>query len=407
MAEQKRVNRLPSIRSRAIETGVLVHEVDEGSPCLRCDNCEKGFLLHFWRKICANCQCPREEHDIRPHEERQAAVGKLLFHSNSDAKAMVKDAASKSPQRPRATIPHIPKQESESPSILRRTENFTWTPRDTTVEAARSFFANLPQNKKPVAGMAGDRYWQKQKIRQLPAHDIDLIYCNELTDEECKQMELFIKIRREKFLGRGMIKASDSSCVCKRCCVTFKKGESAVIADKLSGSDNMYHPACFTCTDCNELLIELIYFVYEDKLYCGRHHSEKMKPRCAACDEMIFCEEYTRAEDQNWHVNHFCCHRCDSYLGGQTYMAKETQPYCLKCYELLFANICTACGSTISLDEPVLKHEGKYWHARAECFKCRTCKKVLVDQPFLPKSSKIFCSKECFREYRDSKRAAQ
>lgn len=52
----------------------------------------------------------------------------------------------------------------------------------------------------------GDRYWQKQKIRQLPAHDIDLIYCNELTDEECKQMELFIKIRREKFLGRGIVR---------------------------------------------------------------------------------------------------------------------------------------------------------------------------------------------------------
>lgn len=50
----------------------------------------------FNRKICANCQCPREEHDIKPHEERQAAVGKLLFHS--DAKAMIKDA-SKSPQR--------------------------------------------------------------------------------------------------------------------------------------------------------------------------------------------------------------------------------------------------------------------------------------------------------------------
>ena len=52
--------------------------------------------LCFFRKVCANCHCPREEHDIRPHEERQAAVGKLLFHS--DAETMVKDA-SKSPKR--------------------------------------------------------------------------------------------------------------------------------------------------------------------------------------------------------------------------------------------------------------------------------------------------------------------
>ena len=71
---------------------------------------------------------------------------------------------------------------------------------------AQSYFDGLPSNKKPISGTPGDRYWQKQKIRQLPSHDIDLLYCNELTDEECKQMDLFIKIRREKFLGRGGIK---------------------------------------------------------------------------------------------------------------------------------------------------------------------------------------------------------
>lgn len=55
------------------------------------------FIACYCRKICANCHCPREDHDIRPHEQRQAAVGKLLFHS--DAQTMVKDVAAKSPQR--------------------------------------------------------------------------------------------------------------------------------------------------------------------------------------------------------------------------------------------------------------------------------------------------------------------
>ena len=69
----------------------------------------------------------------------------------------------------------------------------------------------MPENKKPISGTAGNRYWQKQKIRQLPGHDLDLIYCNDLSNEECKQMELFVKIRKEKCLGRGKImqKASD------------------------------------------------------------------------------------------------------------------------------------------------------------------------------------------------------
>ena len=63
-----------------------------------------------------------------------------------------------------------------------------------------------------------------------------------------------------------------------------------------------------------------------------------------------------------------------------------------------------ACGSTIPLDEPLLKHNDKYWHAKDECFKCYMCKKPLVDQPFLPKLNQVFCSKECLREYKDSRK---
>ena len=45
------------------------------------------------RKVCANCLCPREEHDIRTQEERQHVVGKLLFYSDSEQ--MVKGASPK------------------------------------------------------------------------------------------------------------------------------------------------------------------------------------------------------------------------------------------------------------------------------------------------------------------------
>lgn len=70
-------------------------------------------------------------------------------------------------------------------------------------------------------------------------------------------------------------------------------------ADKISDK-NLFHPSCFTCTDCNELLIELIYFVHEGQLYCGRHHSEKLKPRCAACDEV--CEMSNIAQSKFLHI---------------------------------------------------------------------------------------------------------
>ena len=47
-----------------------------------------------------------------------------------------------------------------------------------------------------------------------------------------------------------------------------------------------YHPNCFKCCVCKELLVDLIYFYSDGKLYCGRHHAETLKPRCSACDEV-------------------------------------------------------------------------------------------------------------------------
>ena len=70
----------------------------------------------------------------------------------------------------------------------------------------------------------------------------------------------------------------------------LKVGEVGVFAER-AGPGRCWHPACFTCEECSELLVDLIYF-YNDKdrkLYCGRHHAEKMKPRCAACDEVCVC----------------------------------------------------------------------------------------------------------------------
>lgn len=53
-----------------------------------------------------------------------------------------------------------------------------------------------------------------------------------------------------------------------------------------AGHNASWHPGCFACSVCQELLVDLIYFYREGKVYCGRHHAESLKPRCAACDEV-------------------------------------------------------------------------------------------------------------------------
>ena len=69
---------------------------------------------------------------------------------------------------------------------------------------------------------------------------------------------------------------------CSRCREPLDVGDTAVFG----AAEECWHPGCFSCHQCKELLIDLIYFVHESKIYCGRHHAELIKPRCAGCDEV-------------------------------------------------------------------------------------------------------------------------
>lgn len=51
-------NRRQMIRSK------LGHEVGQGAPCGVCGDGCPGLDLHFWRKLCKNCKCRKENHAI-------------------------------------------------------------------------------------------------------------------------------------------------------------------------------------------------------------------------------------------------------------------------------------------------------------------------------------------------------
>lgn len=65
----------------------------------------------------------------------------------------------------------------------------------------------------------------------------------------------------------------------------MQEGDPAVYAER-AGYDKLWHPACFVCCTCSELLVDMIYFWKNGKLYCGRHYCDSEKPRCAGCDEV-------------------------------------------------------------------------------------------------------------------------
>ena len=70
-----------------------------------------------------------------------------------------------------------------------------------------------------------------------------------------------------------------------QCQEKLQLDDMAIFASR-AGGNICWHPSCFVCQTCNELLVDLIYFYKDGQIYCGRHHAETIKPRCAACDEV-------------------------------------------------------------------------------------------------------------------------
>jgi hypothetical protein len=69
--------------------------------------------------------------------------------------------------------------------------------------------------------------------------------------------------------------------------------------------------------------------------------------------QLIFASEYTKAMDADWHSGHFCCWSCDFSLAGHRYVLRDEHPYCIKCYENMFANKCEECKAPIGTDSKV------------------------------------------------------
>lgn len=190
--------------------------------------------------------------------------------------------------------------------------------------------------------------------------------------------------------------------VCKTCELPIYAGTVAVKAHR-AGSEVAWHPKCFTCNKCGDLLADLVYFFHQGNIYCGRDLAEILKiPRCKACDELIFTKEYTAAEGETFHIKHFCCYHCDTPLAGQEYTPDDetNMPLCLVCYDQYYAEKCHNCHKSISPAEQAVSCKDFHWHTG--CFNCAgaKCGRSLIGGRFCIKFDLPFCSSACVQESR-------
>ncbi|KRZ20728.1 Testin, partial [Trichinella pseudospiralis] len=255
---------------------VLAHEFGFGSPCRKCGEKCPGLELHFWRKICMQCKCGKEDHDIVVEnvDPGQFRIGRLFQKQT--------DASYNSESR-------LQQLNSTSAAL----ENFEWTPPNSvSASLSEKFMFTLPKEFRPIKGTEGAVRRRQALERQLPLHDLDINAASHAVDQcERVNMEKFLTSMKLRNVGQGAVKEFEHDMQfhkfenCFSCKSAATPGEVIVVADRF-GPNVFWHPMCFRCSVCNEYLADLIYFYKNGKIFCGRHFGESLCARCAGCDEV-------------------------------------------------------------------------------------------------------------------------
>lgn len=68
--------------------------------------------------------------------------------------------------------------------------------------------------------------------------------------------------------------------------ISQRRGKQSEMITQLHSNVALFHPQCFTCATCKEFLVDLVYCLQAQKLYCFRHYGESLRPRCNWCQEV-------------------------------------------------------------------------------------------------------------------------
>merc|ERR1712029_158388 len=162
----------------------------------------------------------------------------------------------------------------------------------------------------------------------------------------------------------------------------------------LSYKEKHWHESCFKCSKCKTSLVDKQFGSKADRIYCGPCYDAQFATRCDGCGD-VFKAGMKKMEykTRQWHEKCFVCCTCKQPIGTKSFIPKEHDIYCAKCYEEKFATKCIKCNKVITQGGVTYRNEP--WHR--ECFTCTHCQKSLAGQRFTSRDDKPYCA-DCFGE---------
>eukprot|EP01102_Stenamoeba_stenopodia_P012087 TRINITY_DN3774_c0_g3_i1.p1 TRINITY_DN3774_c0_g3~~TRINITY_DN3774_c0_g3_i1.p1 ORF type:complete len:285 (-),score=62.76 TRINITY_DN3774_c0_g3_i1:136-990(-) len=165
--------------------------------------------------------------------------------------------------------------------------------------------------------------------------------------------------------------------------------DNVIEGRQIQAEGTWFHPDCFACDLCHLQLVLGTYSEIEGKRVCQNCRNQD---RCSDCGLMITGKSAMEVDGKLWHKECFVCYECGEPL--KKFVERDDHLYCPPCLTRKFDGVCYACSG--ELGRKFTKACGQSWHD--ECFKCKNCKRLFGDDPFVNINGEPWCD-DCEANY--------
>jgi len=139
------------------------------------------------------------------------------------------------------------------------------------------------------------------------------------------------------------------------------------------------------CVVCCVALIGVGFIEVDSKLYCEKDYEKHVAPACKKCNGKITGERVS-AMEMIFHPECFTCSQCGVSIGAGSFHVEAGQFYCQKDWQARFQTKCFGCQFPVEPGDRWIEAMSHNWHS--ECFNCATCQVNLEGASFYKRNGK-------------------
>ncbi|CAI4227279.1 unnamed protein product [Auanema sp. JU1783] len=149
-------------------------------------------------------------------------------------------------------------------------------------------------------------------------------------------------------------------------------------------------PEHFICANnnCGRRLLECGFVEEGGHKYCECCFEAYIAPKCSKCTKPII-SDCLNALQKKWHPTCFTCTHCQKPFGNNAFYLENGQAFCEADWNMLFTTKCVNCKFAIEAGDRWVEALGSAFHSN--CFNCSRCMINLEGESFFAKNGEPFC----------------